>query len=133
MKKCSPHRILVADDDPGCRQVYATLIRECFPTAMVDFAPNGEVALDIVIAQHPTGVVMDVHMPVQNGAISARHILEHCAKNDWELPLIVLLAFHVPTDWTEGLMKPDTSLRILPKPVRSDDLINSLRQRLTNK
>lgn len=133
MKKCSSQRVLVVDDDVGCRQFYATIVTECFPAVNVDYAANGEDAFDLFSANHYAAIMMDVHMPVQNGAVAARLIGEFCVREEWEVPLILLLSHYVPPAWLVGAMGPGTLTRLFPKPVKSDELITALRLKLTNK
>ena len=57
--------VLVVDDDPNIRRmIVAALRREGY-----DFleAPNGREALDVMRAQHPDVVVLDLMMPVLSG------------------------------------------------------------------
>lgn len=134
MKKSTAQRVLVIDDDAGCRQLYSTIVTECFPAASVDHAPNGEDGIDLFSEHHHTAVIMDVHMPVQNGTDTAKLIGQKCVRDEWEAPLIILLAHYVPPAWLEGVMGAGGALtRLLPKPVKSDELINALRLKLSNK
>ncbi|HEV2722091.1 MAG TPA: response regulator, partial [Thermoanaerobaculia bacterium] len=57
--------VLVVDDDPSIRKmIIAALRREGY-----DFteAPNGKEALDIMRAQQPSVVVLDLMMPIVSG------------------------------------------------------------------
>ena len=57
--------VLVVDDDPNIRKmIIAALRREGY-----DFseAPNGKEALEIMRAQHPSVVVLDLMMPILSG------------------------------------------------------------------
>ncbi|HEY6136893.1 MAG TPA: response regulator [Thermoanaerobaculia bacterium] len=57
--------VLVVDDDPNIRRmIIAALRREGYQFAE---APNGKDALDIMRAQHPSVVVLDLMMPVVSG------------------------------------------------------------------
>jgi CheY-like chemotaxis protein len=133
MKACSSQRALVVDDDAGCRHFYTMLITECFPTVVVDHAPNGEEAVALFKENHYRAIVMDVHMPVQNGVVAAKAIGEHCSREDWEMPAIVLLSHYVPPQWLEGFVNKESLIQLLEKPVKSEDLISALRPKLTLK
>lgn len=57
--------VLVVDDDPNIRKmIIAALRRDGYQFAE---APNGRDALDIMRAQHPSVVVLDLMMPVLSG------------------------------------------------------------------
>ena len=60
-----PFRVLVVDDDPGIRRmIVAALKRDHY----VFFeAPNGRDALEIMRAEHPDVVVLDLMMPILSG------------------------------------------------------------------
>ena len=84
--------ILVVDDDPNIRKmIIAALRREGYDFAE---APNGREALDIMRAQHPSVVVLDLMMPI----VSGWEVLQERA-NDPEIrdiPVIIVSASRSP-------------------------------------
>lgn len=59
--------VLVVDDDPSIRKmIIAALKRDGLPYQFAE-APNGKDALDLMRAQHPDVVVLDLMMPVLSG------------------------------------------------------------------
>lgn len=59
--------VLVVDDDPSIRRmIIAALRRGDVPYSFLE-APNGRDALDLMRAQHPDVVVLDLMMPVVSG------------------------------------------------------------------
>ena len=60
-----PFRVLVVDDDPGIRRmIVAALKRDRYEFFE---APNGRDALEIMRAEHPDVVVLDLMMPILSG------------------------------------------------------------------
>jgi CheY-like chemotaxis protein len=59
--------VLVVDDDPSIRKmIIAALRRGEVPYSFLE-APNGRDALDLMRAEHPDVVVLDLMMPVLSG------------------------------------------------------------------
>lgn len=66
--------ILVVDDEPSFREIFATKLgAEGF---RVETAENGEVALAKAKAVHPDLILMDVKMPVMDGATAVLKLRE---------------------------------------------------------
>ncbi|MBN9748020.1 DNA-binding response regulator [Amycolatopsis sp. A1MSW2902] len=62
-----PLRVLVADDQTAVREGLVTLL-ETFPgTTVVGAAANGDAVLEMVAADPPDVVLMDLRMPVRDG------------------------------------------------------------------
>src|ERR1043165_827814 len=84
--------VLVVDDDPNIRKmIIAALRRDGYQFAE---APNGKDALDIMRAQHPSVVVLDLMMPV----LSGWDVLQE-RKTDPDLrqiPIIIVSATRAP-------------------------------------
>jgi len=79
-----PNTILVVDDDPAIRDLYAAYLEPRFDVAA---AEDGRQALELLHDRRIDLVIVDVHMPVMNGAELVRAI-----RNDPELealPVIV--------------------------------------------
>ena len=84
--------VLVVDDDPNIRKmIIAALRREGYEFAE---APNGKEALEIMRAQRPSDVVLDLMMPI----VSGWEVLQE-RENDPELrqiPVIIVSATRAP-------------------------------------
>ncbi len=110
-----PYSVLIADDDPGCRQVMRDIIEpEGFRTL---FAENGEEALEIATQQQVHLVLMDVHMPKMSG-IDALKMLHQMRA---QLPCILMTA-----DSTAELMRQAFQAQaysVIPKPVNKNVVI----------
>jgi CheY-like chemotaxis protein len=57
--------VLVVDDDPDIRELYRLFLD---PEFVVLTSPNGKDALDVMHKEHVDLAIVDVHMPVMNGA-----------------------------------------------------------------
>ena len=81
-------RILLVDDNEINRDVATELLRDAGFT--VDFAENGQIAVDKVRANDYDIVLMDMQMPVMDGLTSALAI--HSEKRFMELPIVAMTA-----------------------------------------
>lgn len=84
--------VLVVDDDPNIRRmIVAALRREGYEFLE---APNGREALDVMKAQHPDVVVLDLMMPV----LSGWDVLRERADDDElrTIPVIIISANRDP-------------------------------------
>jgi CheY-like chemotaxis protein len=86
--------VLVVDDDPSIRKmIIAALRRGDVPYSFLE-APNGREALDLMRAEHPDVVVLDLMMPV----LSGWDVLRERADDDAlrAIPVIVVSANRDP-------------------------------------
>ena len=104
-----PYSILIADDDPGCRETLRDIVeREGYRSFL---ASSGEEAIEIVQEEPVHLVLLDVHMPTLNGL----ETLELVRQINAALPCILVTA-----DATEKLMRQAFFARaysVIPKPV----------------
>jgi CheY-like chemotaxis protein len=102
-------RVLVVDDDPSIRKmIVAALRRDGY-----DFleAPNGRDALDLMRAEHPDVVVLDLMMPI----VSGWEVLEERASEPAlkKIPVIIVSANRDPE---VGAAMGQGVCAFLPKP-----------------
>jgi CheY-like chemotaxis protein len=76
--------LLVVDDDPDVREIYRALLG---PHFVVLTAVNGVDALEVLRREHVDLAIVDVHMPVMNGAELIRAVRADPALDS--LPVIV--------------------------------------------
>jgi CheY-like chemotaxis protein len=67
-------RVLVADDDPGVRTMFATLLRATAGVTSVIEAEDGAEAVDMAREQRLDVVVLDLNMPRLDGVAAARRL-----------------------------------------------------------
>lgn len=87
-----PYCVLVVDDDPSIRRmIVAALKRDGY---VFQEAPNGKEALDVMRAEHPNVVVLDLMMPVLSGwdVLQARELEPELRK----IPVIIISANRAP-------------------------------------
>ena len=112
-------RILVVDDDKSVRESLRRSL--AFNGYQVDLAPDGQAALDAVIAHRPDAMVLDVMMPRLDGLEVCRRMR---AAGD-ELPILVLTARDAVSDRVAGLDAGADDY--LPKPFALEELLARLR------
>ncbi|MBI4353431.1 MAG: response regulator [Candidatus Omnitrophica bacterium] len=108
--------VLVADDEPGFKDMYAYLFQP-FGIA-VDYAANGEEALERVKRKAYDLVFLDVHMPKLDGPGAFRGIRQARP----EQKVVVFSSNSDPDRVLENQMIREGALDCLYKPVSLDDL-----------
>ncbi len=71
----APIRVVIADDSAVVREVLRQWLTPATGFQIVGEAPNGRVAVELVITHRPQIIVMDVDMPVMDGLEATRHIM----------------------------------------------------------
>ena len=82
-------RVLVADDQAIVRDGLVTLLGLLDDVEIVGEAADGEEAARLALATRPDVVLMDLRMPVLDGAAATKRILEHLP----ETAIVVLTTF----------------------------------------
>lgn len=108
-------RVLVVDDGAANRQLVTVYLERA--GASVTSAANGLEACELVAKQHYDVVIMDVHMPVMDGAEATRHMRASGLK----IPIIALTG-NVMKDDEESCRAAGYS-GFLAKPIRMNDLL----------
>jgi DNA-binding NarL/FixJ family response regulator len=70
-------RVVVADDQAMVRDGFAALLDAQPGITVAGRAGNGQEALDLARRTRPDVVLMDVRMPVMDGLVATRRLLEH--------------------------------------------------------
>jgi NarL family two-component system response regulator LiaR len=109
-------RVMIVDDHAVVRSGLATFLMTCDDIEMVGEASNGEKALKLCSSAQPDVVLMDLVMPVMDGAAATRLLREQHP----ETQVIVLTSFK-----DEGLVQKALqagAISYLLKDVSSEDL-----------
>jgi CheY-like chemotaxis protein len=102
--------ILIADDDPGVRELLARMLVAADPTYVVETATNGIEALAAVFWRRPRLVLLDITMPGMNGL----DVLRQIRTFDPSLP-VVLISGLVSEEAMADAVKNGV-LAVVPKP-----------------
>ena len=112
----APLKILVVDDEPAIRDLIVAVLED--EGYAVVAATNGRRALDLLPAERPDLVIMDIMMPEMDGREAYRRLRE--------LPELA----HVPVVMMSAASSPDQlSPRVaafLAKPFDLDDLLETI-------
>ena len=118
-----PYRVLVAEDNPVNRTVIQKLLERAGHTChLVD---NGEEALDAMELHQFDAVILDMNMPVMNGAEATR-AMRVLAGPGRHMPIIMLSA-DVTADTKEEALAAGVD-RFLPKPIQINLLLEQLNE-----
>jgi DNA-binding NarL/FixJ family response regulator len=85
----APITVLIVDDHPMVRTGLRTLLDSTADIRVVGEAGDGEQAVDLCRSLHPSVVLMDLSMPVLDGASATRHLLSE----NPETRVVVLTSF----------------------------------------
>jgi EAL domain-containing protein (putative c-di-GMP-specific phosphodiesterase class I) len=107
-------RLLVVDDEPGLRDLFATILGEA--GWQVDTARSGETAMSLLADRHYDVVLSDIDMPGMNGL----QLLRAVRGRDLDLPVLLVTGHPQLESAVEALEQG--ALRYLLKPVSIDTL-----------
>lgn len=106
-----PPKILVVDDDPDVRRVFATVLRTSYE---VEEAGGGAAALEKLAGETYQLLLLDLHMPDVDG-YAVLHALGHRDARNHDIPVIVVTADG--TDEARTRARRSRSVYFLSKPV----------------
>lgn len=92
-------RLLVADDHPVVREGLALLLDHRPNLKVIAQAANGQEAVELYRQECPDVVILDLQMPVMNGAVASERIL----KEDPNAKILLLTTFDGDEDILRGL------------------------------
>lgn len=94
-----PLRLLVADDHPVVREGLALLLDHRPNLNVIAQAANGQEAVELYVQERPDVAILDLQMPVMNGALASERILKH----DPNAKILLLTTFDGDEDILRGL------------------------------
>jgi DNA-binding NarL/FixJ family response regulator len=114
-------RVAVADDQALVRSGFTVLLRSDADLEVVGEAGNGQEAVDLVLAEQPDVVLMDIRMPEMDGIEATRQI----AASDVDTRILILTTFDLD-EYVFGALRAGASGFLL-KDTRPEDLLAAVR------
>jgi len=122
-------RLLVVDDNLLVRSTFDLILSVQFPGCTLDFATNGQEAVESFKAGHHGILIMDIRMPVMDGYTAFCEIQRICQENRWEIPSVIFCTAAEPLTAVCDLVGEDPSHCLLHKPIRNSVLFQALKDR----
>lgn len=119
-----PAALLVVDDEEGMRTTLADILLEC--DFEVDVAEHGREAVDMASKKQYDVIVMDVRMPVMDGAQALRLMRERD-------PNIKVVMMSANIDAALDVRLHQCADRVMPKPLDMPELLRFIRQVLAQR
>lgn len=128
---CDKRRILIVDDERAIRRLFEMVLLSELPEHMIDSAEDGSKALESFQQHHHALLLMDLKMPVMDGAETFIEIEKICRKLNWEMPSVIFCSGYAPPDAVKRVISDSRDLHALvAKPVRNETLVEIVRRRL---
>jgi DNA-binding NarL/FixJ family response regulator len=115
-------RVIVADDQAMVRDGFAALLDAQPGITVAGRAGNGQEALDLARRARPDVILMDVRMPVMDGLVATRRLLEH---GDGGVKVLILTTFDLDEYVYEALRAGASGF--LLKDASAADLVAAVR------
>ncbi len=119
----SAHRIVYVEDNPSNIAFMRELMSD-LPAVELLTAPTAEIGLEIVRAQQPAAVIMDINLPGMSG-FDAVKLLKSWPETA-RIPVIALSAAAMARDTSRA--REAGFYRYLTKPVKIDELLDALNE-----
>ena len=114
-------RVAVADDQALVRSGFTVLLRSAGDIEVVGEAGNGREAVELVAAERPDVVLMDIRMPEMDGIEATRRIVA----SDVETRILVLTTFDLD-EYVFGALRAGASGFLL-KDTQPEELLDAVR------
>ncbi len=124
--------ILVVDDSDIILSVYSRMLAKQMPHARIDTAANGKEAVDMFRNVNHNVIIMDVVMPIKDGAQAFKEIRAFCASNKKEMPSVIFCTGYAFNDMIIDLVANDSRHCIVGKSLRTKDLISLVKDRASS-
>jgi excisionase family DNA binding protein len=115
---------VVVDDDPGVRDILATLVQRALPDVQVESAADGFQGLVAIGKTAPEVVVTDIHMPHMNGFEMLRSLLE----SDGPRPRILVAVSALSAEELAKLGQLPEGVLLFRKPLDADSFVAALQR-----
>ena len=119
----TPKKILVVDDSRTFRHLEEELLKRRYALLQ---AENGAQAVQLATREAPDLILLDLHMPVMDGA-KALALLKSSDKTR-DIPVIVITT--ISEENQRAQLMAAGALRTLSKPINGPDLLGAIREAL---
>jgi len=124
-------RILIVDDEEPIVFLFRSILHSAFGGMKIDTVGDGARAVACFRANRHDVLLMDLHMPVMDGYSAFREIEEICRGEKWEMPSVVFCTGFAPPNSLSEIIAGNPRHCYLPKPVHPDDLVDTIKSRLS--
>jgi CheY-like chemotaxis protein len=124
-------RIMVVDNEKTILRLFKMILSEALPGTKIDFAEDGEEAVNKFSSRHHAVIIMDIRMPVLDGHGAFKRMQQLCEEKGWEMPSIVFCTGFPAPDAVNELVLDNSAHGLLSKPVSGQTLIDTVRARLS--
>src|SRR5262249_4293618 len=118
--RCHVTKVLIVDDLEGVRRMLIYALEDDYNVLQ---ASNGLEAIELALSLHPDVIVMDLDMPVMDGAEATRHI-----KSNPSLADIKVLAVTGQNDSEKSRLIKDDCDEFIEKPFQVDELVEAVKR-----
>ena len=130
VQKCDRRRVLIVDDESAIRDVFKLVVSYGIPDCRIDLAVNGAEAIDSFRAAHQGIILMDLHMPVMDGAKAFVEMRKLCESEGVEMPSVVFCTGYEPPSLVREAVRDNPAHELLRKPVANDTLIDVIKSKM---
>ncbi|MBN1670651.1 MAG: PAS domain-containing protein [Kiritimatiellae bacterium] len=127
---CDNTRVLIVDDEEDLRRMFGEVLGSAISGVEIDYAANGQEALDIFEKHHHAVIVLDVVMPRMNGEKAFLELQGFCRAKEWKMPAVIFCTAFVPPEIVKQTVAEDSRHCFMPKPIGKRDLIKAVEDRL---
>lgn len=117
LRPCNRKRVLLVDDEPTITRLFKELLAPLLPGCAVDTASNGMEALEAFRQRRHKVVLMDLHMPVMDGASAFRELSRWCTESNSEMPSVVFCTGFAPPEAIDTMVTESDRHALLFKPI----------------
>ncbi|MFZ4563370.1 MAG: response regulator, partial [Bacteroidales bacterium] len=105
-------RVLIAEDTPTGQGLLKGILAGDPRFEIIALAVDGIQAVEFVAKYHPDVVSMDIYMPLMDGVVATRHIMQQNP-----VPIVIVSSFYTPAEVKMSFKILEAgALTILPKP-----------------
>jgi CheY-like chemotaxis protein len=129
-ERAGPRRVLIVDNEHLIRRLFGLIVTSEFPGVAVDQASNGLEAIESFRVHRQDVLILDLQMPVVDGREAFQGIEQICQRNGWRVPPVIFCTGYAAPESLASIVADGSYHRLLRKPVRAENLVQAIRERL---